>query len=44
MRGELTFLSPSFGRALRDCVRLFMVPVEGVGSFATPGENLRNAK
>lgn len=33
------FLSPSLGRALRDCVRLFMGPVEGAGSLATPGEN-----
>lgn len=36
----LTFLSPSLGRALSDCVRLFMGPAEGDGSLAVPGENL----
>lgn len=41
LHGELTFLSPSLGRALRDCVRLFMGPEEGAGSLATPGENLK---
>lgn len=41
LHGALTFLSPSLGRALRDCVRLFMGPVEGAGSLATPGENLQ---
>lgn len=39
---SLTFLSPSLGSALRDCVRLFMGPAEGAGSLATPGENLRS--
>lgn len=38
--GESTFLSPSLGRALRDCVRLFMGPLEGTDSLPTPGENL----
>lgn len=36
----LTFLSPSLGRALRDCVRLFAWPVEGAGSWDTAGKNL----
>lgn len=40
----LTFLSPSLGSALRDCVRLLMVPVEGDGSLAKPGENLHPHK
>lgn len=38
--GEFTFLSPSLGRALRDCVRLFMGPLEGTESLPIPGENL----
>lgn len=42
LHGGLTFLSPSLGKALRDCVRLFMGPVEGAGSLATPGENLHS--
>lgn len=36
----LTFLSPSFGKALRDWLRLFIGPVEGAESLATPGEKL----
>lgn len=48
LHGGLTFLSPSLGSALRDCVRLFAGPVEGAISLATPGENLhspqRNSK
>lgn len=38
--GEPTFLSPSLGRALRDCVRLFIGPLEGTDSLPIPGENL----
>lgn len=35
-----TFLSPSLGRALSDCERLFMGPQEGTDSLPIPGENL----
>lgn len=44
LRGGLTFLSPSLGRALSDCVRLFVAPAEGARSFTTPGENLHSPK
>lgn len=41
-RLKLTFLSTSFGSALRDCERLFTGLMDGARSWATTGKKLKN--